>query len=374
MDSINQNIDLQMYEDNLPLLKAGLLAKDRLAADDGALTRQEKIELRRQATEGDKAFERMSKRIAWLVRSIVRQEMAKPRTFHVILNEEDLTQAAYEGVFKMCRNLDMGKMSSAVNYLMNWIRTSVEREAAKDEAEFGLSVSKLRLFKKISAVRAKMETDLGRKVSDEEVLEYFHSGQADVKSKYGHKASAKKEWGGVAENQKITLDQIREQRELQEAFPMHYAVTETYVIDKCIQNEDILEDQVEPSNKRFWQAFMEERSIMESQWDYIALALQLYDTDRQGAYGKGEKSRAEKIGAEFQVFLQTEHAAIAVFTKRWMAENGDGPWTVLMSIPVISDDDLFKDEEPVDRWQDHYRYLRFKKHSRKSRKTASHGA
>lgn len=358
MTSPNQNIDLKLYEDNLPLLKAGLLAKDKLAADDGSLTRREKTELRRQATEGDRAFERMIDRINWLAKKIVRQEMEKPRTFHVILNEEDLMQAAYEGVFKMCRNMDLSKMSSAVNYLMSWIRTSVEREAGKDEAEFGVSASKLRLYKKISAIRAKMEKETDRKVTDEELLEYIHSGAADVKTKYGHKAESKAKRGGVMENQKITLEQIRGQRELTEDFSMHFPVTDPAVIDRDVQDVDISNDVIAPDNKSFWMEFMRTRHIRESQWSDISLALQLYDTDRKGDYARGELTRATRIGEDFKVFIQSDHAAMAAFTRSWMSDHGDGPWTRLMAVPALPDEILFENSNPKD-WHRNYKHLKF---------------
>lgn len=326
-------IDKDLYEANLPLFQAGESAKLKLADDDGSLTRSERVDLRRAVRKGDDAFAIIYSRVEWLINRVVRDEMDKPRAFHVILEEEDLKQAALEGLYKMLMKADLNKMDSAMNYLMNWIKTTVERAASKNESEFGMSPSKLRIFRKIAAVRTKMKADLGREPSDDEVLEYFHSGQADWKSMYGRKGSNKT---AFKENAKMTLKDVTEQSDFNTGYPMHTPVTDAVVIDREVSDNGGISSLLEPDSKQFWMEYMNYLDIVPEQRLQIVNGLGLYDTDAIGRLSKNEKSKQSAVINDFKNLIATESGGLREFAIKYDHDHGHGSWSAFINMPELS--------------------------------------
>lgn len=332
-DKKTNPIDLELYETYLPAFQRGLLAKDALAGDDD-LTRADKIRLRTQVSDGERAFEVMSDRFTWLVRRIVREELHRPRSFHVVLDEDDLMQAGFEGVFKMLRKTDLSKMKSGTNYLMNWVKTSVERSAAKAEAVYGLPPSRLRVFKKISAVRAKLAADMGRQPTDEEVLEFFHSGAADWKSYYGHTGSNSKSF---KENARISLGTVTEQGIMNRLPSMRVPVTDEHTIDSMVSIPAAADSVLDSSPRGFWEAFFAMERIDPAQWPVIADGLDLYDVDDE-AHATGRRQLAD----DFKRFLGDHADDIAALASDWTVGHGDGPWSVFIGMPRRPSTEAYK--------------------------------
>lgn len=386
-------VDMRLYEENLPVFQEGLRAREILgSADASKLTRAERTVLRGRVHAGDEAFTRIYEATKWVSRRIVREEMSRPRSFHVLLDEEELMQAAMEGVYHMCARADVTRMRSAVNYLMSWIKTSVERAATKAESAYGMTSSQLRLNRKIAAVRARMTRENGAAPTDEEVYEFFHSGKADVQTKYGRGPNPDKTPKVSLENRKITLEQIKAQHEVDSGTPMKFAVTDSQTIDhdtsrlgltSTDDSRDPMDDNGE-SITSYWIAYMTEHGIPQEQRDMIAFSLNLYTVNNAGSQpakprtarkATSEKSRArvnrsnaskymrraEALAAEFTLYMQSAEGSIAQWTSQWVIEHGDGEWLPFITVPVRPDADLFPwfdPDKPVTTGNRKYKHLR----------------
>lgn len=98
--------------------------------------------------------------------------------------------------------------SSATNYIFQWITVYAKKELNKMEAPMGIPVSRYEKYKKISAVRNKLSGLLERDATNEEILEYFHTGRADIKNMNGR---LKNKNVPSKANQQIRLEDIEEQ-------------------------------------------------------------------------------------------------------------------------------------------------------------------
>lgn len=122
--------------------------------------------------------------------------------------------AGIDGLEKGLNKFDSVEFkSSSVSYLTNWFSSYAHRELMRQEATLGIPPNRYEKYKKIAAVRHKVSDEWGREVSNEELLEYFHSGQADVRSKKGRLTESNKP---SLANQRITLDELIEQQDFEE--------------------------------------------------------------------------------------------------------------------------------------------------------------
>lgn len=330
-------VNREMLEKWLPVFQQGEAAKERLSHDGedghGRLTEKERVELRRQQHDGEKAFAYLSDRIMVVASAIVRKELDRPRSFHVLIEEADLNAAAYEGIYVGLKKLDLDKMKkSNLNLIMQYVTMKVSREALKMEASFGISPSKLRLFKKIAAVRRSMREQLGYDPSDEEVLEYFHSGKADYRSMNGRAGSNHVRYKS---NASMRLKDIQDQRRLDQGHPFHTPVTDEKSIDSSVhvsdtEFQDMLEQQDE--TQAFWTAYMDYMRIPAVQQAAIALELKLYDMDGMPGMKKlalqTDEKTARQLTRDFIRLIQHERGRIRDFSKAYMDEYGDGFWHV----------------------------------------------
>lgn len=323
-----KRISRELYEECAPVYQAGVRARAELASRGGDMDRSERVRLNRLASAGDAAFERFCASVDFLVTRLIRDEMEKPRAFHCIIEEDDLRIAAMEGIQRMLLKVDTGKMESAVNYLIQWVGTMVRRAAERQEASYGLPPTRMRLFKKIQAVRRKLRDELGVEPTDEQVLEFFHSGRADRHTKFGRKASDKPRIGSgggtsvVKENASLTIEQVRAQREFMYGHPFNRVVPEEDVdrevhddsAEVAVMTED---DRVRES---FWFAFFLSRGIIRKQWEPIAVAADLFTVEDTGArYKVGDMTR---LRADFDAFLASPDAMLGQFARMWRDGRG----------------------------------------------------
>lgn len=361
-------IDLSLYEENLPVFQEGIHAREVLESGDAdGLSRAERSALRARVHAGEDAFMRIYQATEWVSRRLVREEMARPRSFHVVLDEDELMQAAMEGVYRMCVRADVTRMKSAVNYLMSWIKTSVERAACKEEASYGMTSSQVRLNRKIAAVRARMRRENGVEPTDEEVYEFFQSGKADIRTKYGRKQSPDNKVKQSKENRRITLRQIQAQHEVDAGTPMKFAVSDEATVERdtsrirmqaVVDERDPLGDNGQ-SIHAYWTEYMDTHGIDPMQMDTIAESLDLYpvnhdDTSESDGKEKPQSRRSTKkwlnnaieLGKEFTLYMQTREGNIAQWTRQWTQEHGDGDWLPFLYVPVKTDSELFPWYDP----------------------------
>lgn len=228
--------DLKTY---VPLFQLGDRARQRL--DSGKdLSVSEKIVLESEAGLKDLALYK----IATLSGPLITQEIHKIISSSHLKNQESelfniLYYAGISGLEKGLRKFDVDKINvSSTNYIFQWITVYAKKELLNIESPMGVAPSRFQKFKKISAVRKKMTDDNdGVEPTDEEVYEYFQSGKADRRNFQGRLKNSGKP---SKENKKITLDLIKEQKEVEKNlnFATVLDVTEDFRAESRMSHND----------------------------------------------------------------------------------------------------------------------------------------
>lgn len=212
IDFPKDRITVDALKHYVPYFHLGDQAKQKLEKSVGLTARETNI-LEAQIILRQIAIDQ----IALLSLPLIKRELKKLIDNSHIKHQEGLFNTLYvagiNGMEKGLRHFDVEKMKkSSTNYLFQWITTYAKKELNSLEAPLGIPPSKFQRFKKISAVRKKMEHSLGRKVTNEEVHEFFATGKADLKTMNGRVGSSDKP---SQANLNITLDAIVEQQEFE---------------------------------------------------------------------------------------------------------------------------------------------------------------
>lgn len=306
------------------------------------LSRAEKIELNHAVTEGEKAFEIMLKPIMKVCKKIIKKEVDKPRSFQVIIDSESLKNAAQEGVLIALRKLDLSKMkNSNINLIMQYVTAKVSREALKQESSVGISPSKLRLYKKIAAVRDVIRKKNGIEPSDEEVLEYFKSGQADFHSMNGRVGS---NFQPFKENQKIKLKDIIEQHNIDKGHPFKFPVTDTAEIDSEIRIENNeLDNKITQQDEaeQFWRAYMDYIGVSLKDQNVIARDLRLFELPAAEIRKIPSAEFDDRMCNDFMKLIQNRKGKIREFSQEYLVNHGDGFWHVFAENEITSNNSKY---------------------------------
>lgn len=197
---------LQYY---VPLFQQGDLAEQKILEKSSALTLSEQHHLETVMKLKDLA----ARKIAMLAAPLITRELNKIIAGSHLRDREDLFDLLYyagiDGMKRGLRRFDVDKINaSSTNYLFQWIVTYAKKELVMLEAPFGIPPSRFQRYKKISAVRKRMSEVLGRYATNEEVLDYFQSGKADLQTMNGRVADK----GKMSQaNKNITLELVEEQ-------------------------------------------------------------------------------------------------------------------------------------------------------------------
>lgn len=154
-------------------------------------------------------------RICELSAPLMTRETSKLLTNSRLRGKEGVFDSLYwagiRGMEKGLRKFEVDKIkTSSTNYLFQWFVTYARNELMALEAPFGIPVSRYLKYRKIGAVRSKLTEELERRPTNEEILDYFHSGRADVRTMNGRVANAGKP---SRANRMITLDEVQEQED-----------------------------------------------------------------------------------------------------------------------------------------------------------------
>lgn len=139
------------------------------------------------------------------------------RSSHLKREEDEIFPVIYYaglgGMERGLRKFEVEKIEeSATNYLFQWIMVYAKKELLRLEAPMGVPPTRFQKHKKIAAVRKRLSDVLDRPATNDEILEYFHTGRAEFKSYNGPKIKAQ----GVSEaNRKITMELIEEQEDIE---------------------------------------------------------------------------------------------------------------------------------------------------------------
>lgn len=159
--------------------------------------------------------------LAFLIAPLLKSELSKLIEKESLQGEEisynAFFSAGWQGVIKGMNKYDPKKDSGkSLHYIVRWFSVYARRDMERVRAaSLGIRPSKYQVFKKIAAVRLKLSEILGRVPSSEEILEYFHSGKADMTSR-GKSPTQK-----LKSNQSITLEDIEEQDSIYRAHYMN---------------------------------------------------------------------------------------------------------------------------------------------------------
>lgn len=310
--------------------------------NNAELSRAEKVELNHAVTEGEKAFEIMLKPIMKVCKKIIKKEVDKPRSFQVIIDSESLKNAAQEGVLIALRKLDLSKMkNSNINLIMQYVTAKVSREALKQESSVGISPSKLRLYKKIAAVRDVIRKKNGVEPSDEEVLEYFKSGQADFHSMNGRVGS---NFQPFKENQKIKLKDIIEQHNIDKGHPFKFPVTDTAEIDSEIRIENNeLDNKITQQDEaeQFWRAYMDYIGVSLKDQNVIARDLRLFELPAAEIRKIPSAEFDDRMCNDFMKLIQNRKGKIREFSQEYLINHGDGFWHVFAENEITSNNSKY---------------------------------
>lgn len=225
---------LRLY---VPLFQQGEAAEKALAETNPQGAR--KAELLSAASLKKLAYDEMVELTYPLMRSEIQKAI---RNSHLKREEDELFHTVYYaglgGMERGLRKFNVDKLEeSATNYLFQWIMVYAKKELLTLEAPMGVPPSRFQKHKKIAAVRKKLSEILDRPATNDEILEYFHTGKADFKNYNGPKIKAV----GVSQaNQKITMDLIVEQEEIEKNlnFAQIYDSSEDYRSEKLMATFD----------------------------------------------------------------------------------------------------------------------------------------
>lgn len=208
-----RRVTLESLRYYVPIYQRGDLAIKRLLAEGANLSPQERHRLDTLVRLGELALQRL----AVLASPLIIREVQKLIAGSHLRSRDDMFDILYyagiDGMRLGLKKFDIDKMNnSSTNYLFQWIVTYARKELNVLEAPFGIPPSRFQIYKKVSAVRKKLTDKLQREVSNEEVLEYFHSGQADVANMNGRLINKGKP---SQANKNITLALVEEQEQFE---------------------------------------------------------------------------------------------------------------------------------------------------------------
>lgn len=204
-----QRITLQALKYYVPIYQCGDRAAARLLSESESMTPAERNSAETLLRQRELAV----RRITDLASPLINREIHKLIAASHLRNRDDIFDVLFwsgvDGMRLGLRKFDVDKMNqSSTNYLFQWIITYARKELNVLEAPFGIPPSRFQVYKKISAVRKKLTEIQGEYADNEAVLEYFHSGKADLKTMNGRVANRDKP---SQANRNITLDIVEEQ-------------------------------------------------------------------------------------------------------------------------------------------------------------------
>lgn len=213
-NNTTERITIEALKYYVPMFQQGDLAETRLRDSKGPLPPDEKNHLETLM----KLKELSSLKIASLAAPLITREINKIVSTSHLRAREDMFDLLYyaglDGMKRGLRRFDVDKInSSSTNYLFQWIVTYAKKELIQLEAPFGIPPSRFQRYKKISAVRKKLTEELGEYADNATVLEYFHSGKADLTTMNGRVKDKDKP---SQANLNITAELVEEQERFEQ--------------------------------------------------------------------------------------------------------------------------------------------------------------
>lgn len=168
-------LTLALLAEHVPPFQAGQAAEERLkASDKPAPTPQQREALQRDVAAGERAKEVLVTAAIPLLRLLANKEFerrggsqGKSRT-----TREELFQEGIFGLFSGLRKYNpSGSQSSPTNYLGSWITVRMQRATDGNEHDFTVPNGVAQRYRRIHAIRARLQAELGRAPTDDEIIE-----------------------------------------------------------------------------------------------------------------------------------------------------------------------------------------------------------
>ena len=240
----------------VPYFRMGDDAAEKLIEDADTLSPAEINALETQAKMKDLVVEKIMSLSGPLITSEINKIIAGS---HLPYSDDLFDILYYSGMGGLVKGLRHFKESklknSATNYLFQWFTVYAKRELSILEAPYGIAPSRFQKYKKVSAVRKKLTAELNRDVTNDEIYEYFQSGQADLKTMNGRIENSAKP---SQANKNITMELIVEQEE----FENNFMITE--LLDPLADyssNLKLSQDAEEPFSQTVFGVFIESSGV-----------------------------------------------------------------------------------------------------------------
>jgi RNA polymerase primary sigma factor len=135
----------------------------------------EEVELARRIREGDaKAMEKLILANLRFVVSVSKQYQNQGLTLPDLINEGNI------GLIKAAARFDETKGFKFISYAVWWIRQSILQAIAEQSRLVRLPLNKIGLMNKLNRTISKMEQNLGRMPSEDEIAEEAHMDMEDI--------------------------------------------------------------------------------------------------------------------------------------------------------------------------------------------------
>lgn len=229
-----------------------------------------------------------------------------------------LYYAGRAGAVKGLRHFDVDKLdASATNYLLQWFTAYAKKELLTIEAApFGIPPSRFHTYKKISAVRKKLTELNGKYATNQEVLEFFHSGAADVKSMNGRIGSSEKRYSS---NQKITIELVEEQEYFERNLIVQNLIDP---LDKSMSELIFGETSTKIFSETLFGAFVHESKLTDNAILAIKYELQIdISPEEQEAISQLSNSALRKLVSQWKLLIRD---AKGPFYQFLLTANRDG--------------------------------------------------
>ena len=140
------------------------------------ISAEEEVELAKKIRDGDlKALERLTKANLRFVVSVSKQYQNQGLSLPDLINEGNL------GLIKAAQRFDETRGFKFISYAVWWIRQSILQALAEQARIVRLPLNKIGIINKVNKAFAKLEQDLGRTPTIDELADLLEVSNADVK-------------------------------------------------------------------------------------------------------------------------------------------------------------------------------------------------
>lgn len=162
-------LTLEVLRQDVPVFQAGNAAAERL--DAGAVPASERGRLVAARAAGEAAKERLLFAAIPLIKHLAQKEHARRQNWQSQVTFEDLFQEGTIGLFLGLAKYNVhGAQTSPTNYLGQWILTTMRRNAEGIDNDFGVAYDAAERYRRIRALRSRLNTELGREPTDAEMI------------------------------------------------------------------------------------------------------------------------------------------------------------------------------------------------------------